>query len=330
MGIRDDKIVTSPARIVVRGWYGVVLPAGARAYRIDSQNDDHALVLKLSKNGYEYRAGSGRVVTPSGKTFRFVDGKSRPGTIIARAKSLETQQAATNAETQREGHIATSAQAVRDAQAALISLGYSIGLADGVAGIKTVAAVKEMQMLNNLPPTGELDEATMSKLSFVAGTLVSEAKGMVRKPRPEGTHAAGAVEIREDGDCRRQHAQLEVSLSHSGGKAESGFELGDMLGIGNPTFFPGVEHTLVGHICLSRTDVGFDTSDKCHVALGASRSEVSGSISTSVYSDTEVIEIKSKDNDPLRFILTMDGYRYLGGHGAILIDGTMKYEWPAP
>ena len=58
---------------------------------------------------------------------------------------------------------------VRQMQSMLASLGYDVGSPDGVAGQKTVVAVKEFQAENGLEATGELNPATMKAIRQKAG-----------------------------------------------------------------------------------------------------------------------------------------------------------------
>ncbi len=58
---------------------------------------------------------------------------------------------------------------VRQMQSMLASLGYDVGTPDGVAGQKTVVAVKQFQEENGLEATGELTPATMKAIRQKTG-----------------------------------------------------------------------------------------------------------------------------------------------------------------
>jgi photosystem II stability/assembly factor-like uncharacterized protein len=73
---------------------------------------------------------------------------------------------------------ASSAQSDRKmmvrAQVVLAGLGYSIGEPDGVAGTRTVAALRRFQADKDLPQTGRLDDATLNALGLGGGKLTAE------------------------------------------------------------------------------------------------------------------------------------------------------------
>jgi peptidoglycan hydrolase-like protein with peptidoglycan-binding domain len=58
---------------------------------------------------------------------------------------------------------------VRQMQSMLASLGYDVGTPDGVAGKKTVVAVRQFQEENGLDVNGELTPATMKMIRKKAG-----------------------------------------------------------------------------------------------------------------------------------------------------------------
>jgi photosystem II stability/assembly factor-like uncharacterized protein len=69
------------------------------------------------------------------------------------------------------------------AQTALAGLGYSVGEPDGVAGTRTVAAIRRFQADKDLPQTGRLDDPTMNALGLGGGKqTVEEAKGVQTAP----------------------------------------------------------------------------------------------------------------------------------------------------
>jgi photosystem II stability/assembly factor-like uncharacterized protein len=69
------------------------------------------------------------------------------------------------------------------AQVVLAGLGYSIGEPDGVAGTRTVAALRRFQADKDLPQTGRLDDATLNALGLGGGKqTVEEAKSVQSAP----------------------------------------------------------------------------------------------------------------------------------------------------
>ena len=66
----------------------------------------------------------------------------------------------------------------QQAQEKLASLGINPGPVDGIAGRATRAAVLKFQQQNGLPPTGDLDQATLDKL----GIGTAPAPAVVSKP----------------------------------------------------------------------------------------------------------------------------------------------------
>ena len=60
---------------------------------------------------------------------------------------------------------------VRRAQQALNAAGYNVGVPDGRAGTKTLAALKKFQANRSLPITGKFDEATLSSLGIKGASV---------------------------------------------------------------------------------------------------------------------------------------------------------------
>ena len=77
----------------------------------------------------------------------------------------------------------SSALMVKRAQAVLGQLGYSVGEPDGVAGTRTVAAIRRFQADKDLPQTGRLDDSTLVALGLAGGkTTLDEAKAAQAAP----------------------------------------------------------------------------------------------------------------------------------------------------
>ena len=75
-------------------------------------------------------------------------------------------------------HLGSQGRSVRDVQRALVRHGVRLfGGADGIYGLRTVAAVKAFQRRNGLSQTGSVDEATARALGLAGGS--TPATGVV-------------------------------------------------------------------------------------------------------------------------------------------------------
>ncbi|MCA1616405.1 MAG: peptidoglycan-binding protein, partial [Acidobacteria bacterium] len=112
--------------------------------------------------------------------------RTRPGAAAAAARASSQRQTppALSAREPRPA-VSTSASAtrsderVKSAQAVLASRGYSVGLPDGVAGTRTVAAIRRFQADKDIPQTGRLDEPTLTVLGLSGGKATLDAAGNV-------------------------------------------------------------------------------------------------------------------------------------------------------
>lgn len=64
-----------------------------------------------------------------------------------------------------ETQVVVPEMSLKEAQAKLNELGFSVGRVDGLMGPRTRAGLKRFQQDRNLPVTGELDDATIVELS---------------------------------------------------------------------------------------------------------------------------------------------------------------------
>ncbi len=72
---------------------------------------------------------------------------------------------------------------MKEAQTALAAAGYDVGTPDGVAGPRTVAALRKFQTDKQLPVTGTLDETTLTALGLGGGKqTLGVAQGMQTAP----------------------------------------------------------------------------------------------------------------------------------------------------
>ncbi|PGN53968.1 hypothetical protein CN978_30015 [Priestia megaterium] len=84
---------------------------------------------------------------------------------------------------------------ITDTQAKLTSLGFDCGIVDGIAGDKTVAAIKAFQKANGLSVDGIAGTKTLAKL---AELIDAKAKAPVAEVKPEKVEAAPAPTKVED------------------------------------------------------------------------------------------------------------------------------------
>jgi photosystem II stability/assembly factor-like uncharacterized protein len=101
----------------------------------------------------------------------------------ARGSNASAQQEARPAPATRATQRAQADPMLKRAQGILASLGYSVGEPDGVAGTRTVAALRRFQADKDVPQTGRLDDATLNALGLGGGKqTVEEAKGVQTAP----------------------------------------------------------------------------------------------------------------------------------------------------
>lgn len=109
----------------------------------------------------------------------------RPGAAApSRARETATASRRSPAQTNQEPRPVTAAAAATSvqsdkkmmmrAQVVLAGLGYSIGDPDGVAGTRTVAALRRFQADKDLPQTGRLDDSTLNALGLGGGKQSAE------------------------------------------------------------------------------------------------------------------------------------------------------------
>jgi formylglycine-generating enzyme required for sulfatase activity len=65
----------------------------------------------------------------------------------------------------------------KQAQAALNAIGYTVGTPDGVAGTRTVTAIRGFQAEKGIPISGKLDDATLTALGLAGGAQTSAIVG---------------------------------------------------------------------------------------------------------------------------------------------------------
>jgi len=90
--------------------------------------------------------------------------------------------------------LGSKGEAVIDVQAKLTSLGFDCGTVDGIAGAKTVAAIKAFQKANGLSVDGIAGTKTLAKL---AELIDAKAKAPAAEVKPEKVEAAPAEPAKE-------------------------------------------------------------------------------------------------------------------------------------
>ncbi len=105
--------------------------------------------------------------------------KKRPARTPARRARANTQPTAPPIPTTNSN---VTAQ-IKDAQTALRGAGYDVGTPDGVAGPRTIAALRQFQTDKQLPVTGTFDETTLTALGLGGGKeTLGSAQGVLSAP----------------------------------------------------------------------------------------------------------------------------------------------------
>jgi photosystem II stability/assembly factor-like uncharacterized protein len=109
---------------------------------------------------------------------------SPPSSAPSRARAATTNAQREPRPTSANGAApADDKQTMMRAQQVLAGLGYSVGEPDGVAGTRTVAAIRRFQSDKDLPQSGRLDDPTLNALGLGGGKqTVEEAKGVQDAP----------------------------------------------------------------------------------------------------------------------------------------------------
>ena len=79
---------------------------------------------------------------------------------------------------------ATPSDSVKRAQEALNVAGYDVGTPDGVAGTRTVAALRKFQSDKGIPVSGKVDDATLSALGLAGGMQAAGAGAEALQTQP--------------------------------------------------------------------------------------------------------------------------------------------------
>jgi photosystem II stability/assembly factor-like uncharacterized protein len=158
------------------------MPSRLIAYSILQDRAD-ANVIYLGTNLGLYRsADRGASWAPLGAPAD----KPAPARRPARRRAAPQRRPAAAAQPARPAPAMSATRAddrVRRAQSVLAGLGYSVGVPDGVAGTRTVAAIRRFQADKELPQTGRLDDQTLVALGLAGGkTTLDEAKAAQAAP----------------------------------------------------------------------------------------------------------------------------------------------------
>ncbi|HEX8472863.1 MAG TPA: YCF48-related protein [Pyrinomonadaceae bacterium] len=97
-------------------------------------------------------------------TSRAAVAQPEPGTVRAAAAAASAASAAAAARPD---------ESVKRAQEALNVAGYNVGTPDGVAGTRTVTALRKFQTVKGIPVSGKFDEATLNALGLGGGMQTS-------------------------------------------------------------------------------------------------------------------------------------------------------------
>jgi hypothetical protein len=108
-------------------------------------------------------------------------------------------------------------ETVRAVQLVLGTLGYKIGEIDGIAGPATRTALKTFQFSNELPVTGDLDEATAQKLTEAASKTRLE-QDLAPLDHYKITPSENTIYVQFAGASREAVEDMIANLRHSGWK----------------------------------------------------------------------------------------------------------------
>ncbi len=102
-------------------------------------------------------------------------------------------------------------ETIQEVQERLLGLGYQPGAADGVMGAKAIAALKKFQADHSLPPTGQLDQKTLTALN---------AKTLGSKPPQSPDRAFSAEAVCKSAAQGSPSAQYTLGLMYDQGWEE--------------------------------------------------------------------------------------------------------------
>lgn len=140
---------------------------------------------------------------------------------------------------------------VRAAQARLIELGYDVGAVDGLVGPKLRGRLRDFQEQNGLAITGELDDATVDRLSredaaeMTTGTRAAATKADVATPATKAgkrTTEAGIAFVGADAIVGASEAVTKASKAKSAGE--------QFTALGNWALTPGGIRTIILLVAL--------------------------------------------------------------------------------
>ncbi len=171
---RPNRIYATTINTATGGGYFYVSDDGGVTWRLSTRNMPNRLIsyailqdrkdpnlIYLGTNYGIYRSADrgatwSPVTPPKSKSQPRTKGKRGKATAVATAKTQKT-----NAPDQKE--------LTKQAQAALNALGYEVGTPDGVAGTRTVAALRKFQADKAIPQSGALDVVTLTALGLGGG-----------------------------------------------------------------------------------------------------------------------------------------------------------------
>ncbi len=133
------------------------------------QDERDGNIIYLGTNHGIYRSTDrGASWAPIGAPKAGPTGKGKPR-ATRRGRASSTRSAAAAAKRPDD--------TVKRAQEALNGAGYDVGVPDGAAGTRTVAALRKYQAEQGIPVSGKLDDATLTALGLGGGVQTSTAAG---------------------------------------------------------------------------------------------------------------------------------------------------------
>jgi photosystem II stability/assembly factor-like uncharacterized protein len=165
------------------------MPTRLIAYSILQDRADGNIIYLGTNYGLYRSADRGASWTPLGapKPKAPVRRKGRAGARASASASASSSAASRDGVSLAQPTAAprpTPNDSVKRAQEALKLAGYDVGTPDGVAGTRTVAALRKFQTDKSIAVTGKLDSATLSALGLAGGMQASGAAAAAMQTAP--------------------------------------------------------------------------------------------------------------------------------------------------
>ena len=160
------------------------MPLRLIAYSI-LQDARDANVIYLGTNYGLYRsADRGASWSPMGAPKPKAKGKGKKAAAASRASSSAASRDGSSVAAPTAAALPAANDGVKRAQEALNIAGYDVGKPDGVAGTRTVTALRKFQTDKGVPVTGQFDAATLGALGLAGGMQSAGAAAVAVQMAP--------------------------------------------------------------------------------------------------------------------------------------------------